>query len=232
MEQKVLSDTAGGKMMSGQVDYKKEDKNLYQPKTVPSIIDVPKMKFIMINGMGNPSAESGEYVKAIELLYGLSYIIKMSSKSGKAPADFFEYVVPPLEGLWWTEVDRPFDTSQKDKLIWTAMIRQPDFVTEEVFKWAVDELKKRKPQIDTSKVRLAEYTEGLCVQMMHLGPYDLEKATVMAIDDFAASKGYVNAISEVNPDGTIRRHHEIYLNDSRKVAPDKMKTVVRHPIRK
>lgn len=217
--------------MSDKLDYKKEYKNLYQPKTIPMIVDVPKMKFIMVDGKGNPNDESGEYVKAIELLYGLSYTIKMSNKSGNAPSGFVEYVVPPLEGLWWTEVDRPFDTSQKDKLIWTAMIRQPEFVTEEVFKWAVDELKKRKPQLDTSKARLAEFTEGLCVQMMHLGPYDQEAVTVKAIDDFAASNGYVNAISEVLPDGTIRRHHEIYLNDPRKVAPEKMKTVIRHPIR-
>jgi hypothetical protein len=218
--------------MSDQLDYKKEYKNLYHPKAVPMIVDVPKMKFIMIDGKGNPNDEAGEYVKAIELLYGLSYTIKMSKKSGKAPADFFEYVVPPLEGLWWTEVDRPFDTSQKDKLIWTAMIRQPEFVTEEVFQWAVDELKKKKPQLDTSKARLEEFTEGLCVQMMHFGPYDTEAVTVKAIDDFAASNGYVNAISEVRLDGTIHRHHEIYLNDPRKVAPEKMKTVVRHPIRK
>jgi hypothetical protein len=218
--------------MSDKLDYKKEYKNLYQPKTVPMLVDVPKMKFIMVDGKGNPNDESGEYVKAIELLYGLSYTIKMSNKSGNAPSDFFEYVVPPLEGLWWTEVDRPFDTSQKDKLIWTAMIRQPEFVTEEVFNWAVDELNKRKSQLDTSKARLEEFAEGLCVQMMHLGPYDTEAVTVKAIDDFAAANGYVNAISEVRQDGTIRRHHEIYLNDPRKVAPEKMKTVVRHPIRK
>ncbi|MHC1719894.1 MAG: GyrI-like domain-containing protein [Clostridiaceae bacterium] len=218
--------------MSDQFDYKKEYKNLYQPKTVPMIVDVPEMKFIMIDGKGNPNDESGEYVKAIEILYGLSYTIKMSKKSGNAPEDFFEYVVPPLEGLWRTEADRPFDTSQKDKLIWTAMIRQPEFVTEEVFQWAVNELKKKKPQLDTSRARLAEFTEGLCVQMMHMGPYDKEVVTVKDIDDFAASNGYVNAISEVSPDGTIRRHHEIYLNDPRKVAPEKMKTIVRHPIRK
>lgn len=218
--------------MSDKLDYKREYKNLYQPKTVPMIVDVPKMKFIMVDGKGNPNDEAGEYAKAIELLYGLSYTIKMSNKSGNAPPEFFEYVVPPLEGLWWTEVDRPFDTSQKDKLIWTGMIRQPEFVNEEVFKWAVEELKKRKPQLDTSKARLAEFSEGLCVQMMHLGPYDLEVVTVKAIDDFAAANGYVNAISEASPDGTIRRHHEIYLNDPRKVAPEKMKTVIRHPIRK
>jgi len=164
--------------MPDKLDYKKEYKNLYQPKTVPMIIDVPKMKFLMIDGKGNPNDESGEYAKAIELLYGLSYTIKMSSKGGNPPPDFLEYVVPPLEGLWWTEVGRPFDTSQKEKLIWTAMIRQPEFITNEVFKWAVAELNKRKPQLDTSKARLMEFTEGLCVQMMHMGPYDTEAVTV------------------------------------------------------
>jgi hypothetical protein len=218
--------------MPDKLDYKKEYKNLYQPKTVPMIIDVPKMKFLMIDGKGNPNDESGEYAKAIELLYGLSYTIKMSSKGGNPPPDFLEYVVPPLEGLWWTEVGRPFDTSQKEKLIWTAMIRQPEFITNEVFKWAVAELNKRKPQLDTSKARLMEFTEGLCVQMMHMGPYDTEAVTVKAIDDFAASSGYLNAISEASPEGIIRRHHEIYLSDPRKIAPEKMKTVIRHPIRK
>ncbi|HEY5557976.1 MAG TPA: GyrI-like domain-containing protein [Acetobacterium sp.] len=217
--------------MSDKLDFKKEYKNLYQPKKVPMIVDVPKMKFIMIDGKGDPNDESGEYAKAIELLYGLSYTIKMSIKSGNAPTDYFEYVVPPLEGLWWTAVDRPFDTSRKEELIWTAMIRQPEFVTNELFKWAVDELKKRKPQLDTDKARLEAFTEGLCVQMMHLGSYDTEAVTVKAIDDFAASNGYGNAISEVRPDGAIRRHHEIYLSDPRRVAPEKMKTVVRHPIR-
>ncbi|PTQ84929.1 hypothetical protein C8U37_10657 [Trichococcus patagoniensis] len=218
--------------MSGPIDYKKVEKNLYQPKEVPTIVDVPKMTFIMVDGKGNPNEEAGEYAKAIEMLYGLSYMIRMSKKSGNAPADFFEYVVPPLEGLWWTEADRPFDTSQKDKLIWTAIIRQPEFVTEEVFRWAVGELKKKKPDFELTKARLEEFSEGLCVQMLHLGPYDTEAVTVKAIDDFAAANGYANGISEVSPGGTVRRHHEIYLNDPRKVAPEKMKTVVRHPIRK
>ncbi len=218
--------------MPGILDYKKEYKDLYQPKAIPMIVDVPKIKFIMIDGQGDPNDESGEYAKALESLYGLSYTIKMSGKSGNAPADFFEYVVPPLEGLWWIALDQPFDKSRKDQLIWTAMIRQPEFVTDEVFRWAVDTLKKRKPQLDTSKARLAEFTEGLCVQMMHIGPYDTEAVTVKAIDDFATSNGYINAISEVRPDGTIRRHHEIYLNDPRKVAPEKRKTAIRHPIRK
>jgi hypothetical protein len=218
--------------MPDKFDYKKEYKDLYLPKTVPMIIDVPNMKFIMIDGKGDPNDESGEYAKAVELLYGLSYTIKMSNKSGKEPQNYFEYVVPPLEGLWWTKEDRKLDTYQKDQLIWTSMIRQPEFVTNEVFKWAIDELKKKKPNLDTSKARLEEYKEGLCVQMLHIGPYDTEDITVKAIDDFAASNGYINAISKKNIEGTILRHHEIYLSDPRKVAPEKMKTVVRHPIRK
>jgi len=223
---------SGGGMMAAQMDYKKEYKDLYQPRAVPMIVDVPKMKFIMVDGMGNPNDATGEYAKACELLYGLSYTIRMSSKSGNAPAGFSEYVVPPLEGLWHTEEGFPFDKDRKDQLVWTSIIRQPEFVTEAVFRWAVDELKRKKPGIVTSKARLQEFTEGLCVQMMHLGPYDTEEATVKAIDDFAAANGYVNAISQALTDGIVRRHHEIYLNDPRKVAPDKMKTIVRHPVSK
>lgn len=218
--------------MPEKLDYKKEYKDLYLPKTAPMIIDVPIMNFIMIDGKGDPNDESGEYAKAVELLYGLSYTIKMSIKSGVEPRNYFEYVVPPLEGLWWTKEDKKFDANQKDKLIWTSMIRQPEFVTDEVFKWAIDELKKKKPNLDTSKARLQEFTEGTCVQMMHMGPYDTEAVTVKAIDDFAASNGYINAISKKSIEGIILRHHEIYLSDPRKVAPEKMKTVVRHPIRK
>ncbi len=218
--------------MSDKLDYKKEYKNLYLPKTVPVIIDVPKIKFIMIDGKGDPNDESGEYTKSVELLYGLSYTIKMSNKSGNASPNFFEYVVPPLEGLWWTKEDRKLDIYQKDQLIWTSMIRQPEFVTDEVFTWAINEMNKKKPHLDTSKARLEEFTEGLCVQMMHIGPYDTEAITVKAIDDFAVSNGYLNAISGKSIEGTILRHHEIYLSDPRKVAPEKMKTVVRHPVKK
>lgn len=218
--------------MPEKLDFKKKYKDLYQPKTVPMIIDVPKMIFIMIDGKGDPNDETGEFTDATELLYGLSYAIKMSSKSGSEPLDFFDYVVPPLEGLWWTENDRAFDTRRKDLLVWTLMIRQPEFVTEEVFKWAVNVLKKKKPGIDPTKPRLAEFTEGLCVQMMHVGPYDTEDVTVKAIDDFARNKGYINAISTSSNEGIILRHHEIYLSDPRKISPDKMRTVVRHPIKK
>lgn len=217
--------------MPEQFDFKKEYRSLYQPKPVPVIVDVPMMKFIMVDGRGNPNDEAGEYARAVELLYGLSYTIRMSGKSGNAPAGFFEYVVPPLEGLWHTE-EYPFDAGRKDQLIWTSMIRQPEFVTEDVIAWAARELKRKKPHIDTSGARLLAFTEGLCVQMMHLGPFDTEASTVNAIDDNARANGYANAISQVLPDGTVRRHHEIYLSNPRKTVPDKMKTVVRHPISK
>lgn len=218
-------------MVAEQRDYKKLYKDLYLPKTAPMIIDVPAMAFIMTDGKGDPNDEAGEYAKAIELLYGLSYTIKMSIKSGNAPPDYFNYIVPPLEGLWWTQADQPFDAGHKDQLIWTMMIRQPEFITEDLFKWAVAEIVNKKPKLDISTARLAEYTEGLCVQMMHIGPFDTEAATVKAIDDFASSRGYINAISDVLADGFIRRHHEIYLSDLRKTSAEKMKTVVRHPIK-
>ena len=218
--------------MADKLDYKKEYKDFYMPKAVPTLVNIPKMKFFMVDGKGNPNDKLGEYVKAIELLYGLSYTIKMSYKNGNAPKNFFDYVVPPLEGLWWTENYEMFSKDQKDKLIWTAMIRQPEFVTEEVFHWAIDQLKKKKPQINTDKARLEEFTEGLCVQMMHIGPYDTEEITVKTIDDFAISNGYKCTISELRQDGTVGRHHEVYLNDFRKVVPEKLKTVIRHPVRK
>ena len=217
--------------MPDQFDYKKKYKDLYLPKATPVIIDVPQMTFIMVDGRGNPNKEGGEFAQATELLYGLSYAIKISSKSGKAPAGYFDYVVPPLEGLWESEDGRPTGTIDQDRLVWTAMIRQPEFVLEEVLNWAVAELKKKKPHIDTSPARLQVFTEGLCVQMMHLGPYDTEIITVQAIDDYARSKGYVSAISSALPGGIVLRHHEIYLSNPRKTDPDKMKTVVRHPIK-
>ncbi|NLK38779.1 MAG: transcriptional regulator [Clostridiales bacterium] len=205
------------------LDFKKEFKALYQPKTTPSIVDVPEMTFIMVDGKGDPNT-SGEYAAAVELLYGLSYTIKMGNKA------ILEYVVPPLEGFWSVD-DETFKgggakITDKSKFEWTMMIRQPDFVTEEIFLGAVETLKKKKPDVDTSKARLERLREGLCVQAMHLGSYDDEGETVAAIDAFAVQSGYVIDIGEG------RRHHEIYLSDPRRVAPAKLKTVIRHPIRR
>ena len=203
------------------IDFKKEQKELYQPKTAPSVINVPKMTFIAVDGKGDPNT-SAKYTAAIEVLYGLSYAIKMSNKH------ILEYVVPPLEGLWWGE-DGYFDgasITDKNKLYWTALIHQPDFVTVEMFGNAGAALTKKKPSLDISKARLIKITEGLCVQVMHIGSYDDEPATIAKMEHFAVESGYAIDINET------RRHHEIYLSDPRKTAPEKLKTVIRHPIKK
>ncbi|MCL2014610.1 MAG: GyrI-like domain-containing protein [Oscillospiraceae bacterium] len=200
------------------IDFKKTQKELYHPKTTPAVIDVPEMVFIMVDGTGNPNT-SEEYKSAVEILYGLSYAIKMSNKS------ILEYVVPPLEGLWWLSDGSEEWYKDKCKYCWTAMIRQPEFVTADVFEAAKTTLAKKKPQLDTSKARLEKFTEGLCVQALHIGSYDDEPRTNAAIMEFISDNGYVSDISD------NRRHHEIYLNDSRKTAPDKLKTVIRCPIK-
>jgi len=204
------------------IDYKKTEKVLYQPGTAPSIINVPEMKYIAVDGKGDPNTNA-EYAEAVELLYGLSYAIKMNNKS------ILEYVVPPLEGFW--SVDGEFRgggvaISDKNKFVWTMVIRQPDFVTEEIFESAKSVIAKKKPGTDTSKAKLITFAEGLCVQAMHIGSYDDEPATVKAIDNYAIKNGYVIDINDT------RRHHEIYISDPRKVEADKLKTALRHPISK
>lgn len=216
-------------MAASKLDYKKEFKDLYMPKRKPTLIDVPTMNFIMVDGRGNPNDKDGEYQSAVELLYGLSYTIKMSKMGNYQPKGYFEYVVPPLEGLWWMK-DCKIDLTNKDKLYWTSMIRQPEFVTKEVFQWACSEIIKKKPHLDISKVQFKTFTEGLCVQIMHIGPYDDEPKTVAQIENYIESNNLRNAISTVQSDGTIRRHHEIYLSDPRKTSPEKLKTVLRHPV--
>lgn len=207
------------------LDYKKEYKDLYLPKSTPAEIVVPPMTFIMVDGRGDPNEPGGEYQTAVELLYALSYTIKMSRKSGNAPAGYFDYVVPPLEGLWWLDDGKEIDFSQKSHFCWTSMIRQPDFVTPAVFAWACREA-QRKKQLDTARARLALFAEGLCVQCMHIGPFDDEPATIAKMERYIAANGFVNDIGEE------RRHHEIYLSDPRKAAASKMKTVLRIPVRR
>ena len=206
-------------------DYKKEYKEFYMPKNKPSIIEIPKMNYIAVRGTGNPNEENGDYQNSIGLLYGIAYIIKMSYKGNHKIDGFFEYVVPPLEGLWWQDGIKGMDYNKKDKLNFISIIRLPDFVTKEDFTWAIEEATKKKKQ-DFSRVEFLTYDEGLCVQCMHNGSYDDEPATVELMHNFIKENGY-----ELDIDDS-RYHHEIYLSDPRKCDVKKLKTVIRHPIKK
>lgn len=208
------------------IDYKKTEKHLYQPKK-PAIVQVPEMVFFAVDGRGDPNT-SPAYQEALELLYGLSFTVKMSKMGGETPAGYFDYVVPPLEGLWWTE-EPGFDGRgdvDKSKFVWTSLIRQPDFVTEEVFAWAREQLAGKKPGLDLSRARLWRWEEGLCAHVLHVGPYDTEPETIGRLDAFLTEEGYE---ADFAPG---RFHHEIYLGDPRRTAPEKLRTVIRHPVRR
>ena len=206
-------------------DYKKEYKEFYMPPKKPSIIEVPLMNYIAVRGNGNPNDENGEYKESIGLLYGIAFTIKMSYKGDHKIDGYFEYVVPPLEGFWWQDGVDGIDYAHKENFNFISLIRLPDFVTKADFDWAVAEATKKK-KTDFSKVEFLTYNEGLCVQCMHIGSYDDEPATIAAMHEFAAMNGYEPDITDT------RYHHEIYLSDPRKCDPTKLKTVVRHPIRK
>lgn len=209
------------------IDYKKEYKDLYQPSAKPSVIEVPEMSFITVEGSGNPNT-SASYQEALEILYGLSFTIKMSKMNGTQPEGYFEYVVPPLEGLWYVE-DIAFDgmnVTDKDKFRWISMIRQPEFVTEAVFEKARGTLAKKKPELAVSKAKFIQMTEGLCVQAMHKGAYDDEPETIERMKQFMKENGYEEDFSDT------RYHHEIYLSDPRRCAPKNLKTVIRHPVKR
>ena len=206
-------------------DFKKEYKEFYMPKGKPEIVTVPAMNYIAVRGSGNPNEEGGDYKKSIELLYGIAYTIKMSKKGDHKIEGYFDYVVPPLEGFWWQDGVDGIDYGHKENFQWISAIRLPDFVTRSDFDWAVDEA-TRKKKMDFSKVEFLPVEEGLCVQCMHTGSYDDEPATVSMMHEFIESQGYALDITDK------RLHHEIYLSDARKVAPEKLKTVIRHPIRK
>ena len=206
-------------------DFKKEYKEFYMPKDKPSIVTVPPMNYLAVRGHGDPNEEGGEYKEAIGLLYGIAFTIKMSKKGSHQIEGFFDYVVPPLEGFWWQDGIQGVDYAHKEKFNWTSVIRLPDFVTKEDFEWAVAEA-TRKKKTDFSKVEFLQVDEGLCVQCMHIGSYDDEPATVDLMHRYMEEQGYVLDINDT------RRHHEIYLSDARKVAPEKLKTAIRHPIRR
>ena len=206
-------------------DYKKEYKEFYMPPKKPCIVEVPTMNYIAVRGKGNPNDENGEYKESIGLLYGIAFTIKMSYKGNHKIDGYFEYVVPPLEGFWWQDGVDGIDYAHKENFNFISLIRLPDFVTKADFDWAVTEATKKK-KTEFSKVEFLTYNEGLCVQCMHIGPYDNEPATIAAMHEFAAQNGYEVDITDT------RYHHEIYLSDPRKCDPTKIKTVVRHPIRK
>ena len=243
-------------------DFKKEYKDLYLPKTKPMRIDVPAMTFIAVAGMGDPNEENGSYAEALGLLYALSYTIKMSKMGDWQPEGYFDYTVPPLEGLWWGGAGA-FDgahISNKAALSWVSLIRQPDFVTSDVFAWACEAAAKKKPELAdalaSGRARLVRFAEGPCVQAMHKGPYDDEPATIEKLSAFIAAEGLAGDIAEggespvghaatvafdddavlnaLDVDGTVpsvRLHHEIYLGDPRRTKPENLKTVIRHPVR-
>lgn len=206
-------------------DFKKEYKEFYLPKAKPELVTVPPMNYIAVRGKGDPNEEDGAYKQAIGLLYGIAYTIKMSKKGSHQIDGYFDFVVPPLEGFWQQSGANTIDYAHKENFEWISVIRLPDFVTKADFDWAVQEATAKK-KLDFSPVEFLTVDEGLCVQCMHIGPYDDEPATVAAMDAFVQANGYANDLTDV------RRHHEIYLSDVRKTVPEKLKTVIRHPIKK
>ncbi len=206
-------------------DYKKEYKHFYQPSTTSEIVQIPPMNYVAVRGVGDPNEPGGAYQASIEVLYAISYTIRMSYKGKHQIEGFFPYVVPPLEGFWWQEGVHGVDYGNKAAFNWISVIRLPDFVSEEDFFWAKEET-QRKKKIDCSLAKFWNYAEGLCVQVMHLGPYDDEPKTVAEMDAYIEGQGYENDFSDT------RMHHEIYLSDPRKVQPEKYRTVIRHPVRK
>ncbi len=223
-------------------DFKKEYKEFYLPKDKPDIVKVPSMNYIAVRGEGDPNQEDGDYKKAIGLLYGIAFTIKMSKKGDHQIDGYFDFVVPPLEGFWWQAERYPLDAilqsgragrregmdgidcAHKEDFHWISVIRLPDFVTKNDFRWAIEEATKKK-KLDFSKVEFLTVEEGLCVQCMHIGSYDDEPSTVAMMHEFMERQGYDLDITDK------RLHHEIYLSDARKVAPKKLKTVIRHPIK-
>lgn len=206
-------------------DFKKEYKEFYMPKNKPEIVNVPKANYIAVRGKGDPNEEGGMYQKALGVLYAVAYTLKMSYKTAYQIEGFFEYVVPPLEGFWWQAGVDGVDYSDKASFHWISVIRLPDFITEKDVEWAVQTASQKK-KMDCSPAEFLTVDEGLCVQIMHIGAYDDEPATVAVMDAFLRENGYVNDL------GRERLHHEIYLSDARKTAPEKRKTVIRHPIKR
>lgn len=206
-------------------DFKKEYKEFYMPTGEPQLVTVPPANYIAVRGKGNPNEEGGAYQQAVGVLYSVAYTLKMSYKGGRQIDGFYDYVVPPLEGFWWQDGVDGADYTDKESFNWISVIRLPDFITEDDFVWAVAEA-ERKKKLDCKSAEFLSIDEGLCVQIMHVGPYDDEPATVAVMDDFLKKNGYVTDITD------SRLHHEIYLSDARRVAPQQWKTVIRHPVKR
>lgn len=206
-------------------DFKKEYKEFYMPKNKPEMVTVPQANYIAVRGKGNPNEIDGAYQKAISILYAVAYTLKMSYKTEHKIEGFFEYVVPPLEGFWWQDNVDSIDYADKAAFNWISVIRLPEFITQKDFEWAVETASEKK-KLDCSSAEFLTVDEGLCVQIMHIGAFDDEPQTVTLMDEYIAQNGYENDITE------SRLHHEIYLSDARKVAPEKWKTVIRHPIKR
>lgn len=207
------------------IDFKKTQKQYYKPKTKPEIINIPQMNFIYVEGQGNPGDPNGTYTEAIGLIYQIAYTLKMGLKKGNQIKGYFDYVVCPLEGLWEIKGLKGYDKTRKDEFVWTSMMRVPDFITKDIFDQAIKEATQKK-QTDFSKVKYQTFKEGLVVQMMHIGPYDDEIYSVDIMDQYIKDMGYVLDFNET------RKHHEIYLSDPRRTQPEKLKTILRHPIKK
>jgi len=206
-------------------DFKNVNKELYALKNEPVIIDIPELTYLAVEGKGNPNEQNGDYQKAVEVLYGIHYTIKMSKKGENMLKGYFDYVVPPLEGLWWLDTKEIFPIKDKSKFNWISLLRLPDFVTKDIFDWAIVEANKKK-KIDTKKAQCLKIKEGLCVQIFHTGKFDDEPKTIKSLEDYIVNNNFINDIN------SKRRHHEIYLSDPRKVDQSKMKTIIRLPVRK
>ena len=210
-------------------DYKKEYKEFYLPPAKPQLVHIPKMQYVAVRGKGNPNDEAGEYKNALALLYAISYTIKMSKMGDRRIDGYFDYVVPPLEGFWWQEKDGlivpGFDYKDKSSFNWISLIRLPDFVKQKDFDWAKKVVSVKKG-LDCSRAELLVIEEGDCVQIMHKGSYDDEPVSIKIMDEFAESNNWTLDLSNT------RLHHEIYLSDPRKTSVEKLKTVIRHPVKK
>ena len=206
-------------------DFKKEYREFYLPPSRPELVTVPRWNYLAVRGEGDPNQADGDYQRAIGVLYAVAYTLKMSHKTDHRIEGFYDYVVPPLEGFWYQEGTMGVDYGRKGDFRWISVIRLPDFITREDLAWAVETASQKK-KLDCSAAEFLTVEEGLCVQMLHLGPFDDEPASVARMDAYLAEQGYVNDWE------SGRLHHEIYLSDARRVPPEKWKTVIRHPVRK